>query len=848
MQSLLQEANKSFAQYGDYAKARSLLAKLIRIDSGVPLAWRTLAAVFAHTHKPEKQCHALITAALLEDKDTALWLECGSLCEALSKWMDAEACYRRAHRSLQPVTRENRDQVLQVNWTRYAVAATETRNMSEALDALLVILRHDSGNRMAMRYAAQLYKMQREPARGIALYEADWEKYARYPEPPRGHDVFRWPELVVLADLYAADSRWRRLPLVVSKIARWIRGRAAETFWDACVDDREWDDDNTRRQQVRDFRSVAGAYREDDGASSESHDFLSAYSLPVILHVYLGWARCKSGHVTEGLRHISRLDTLAPEAWSRELALVAIEAAAALAEAGRADEALHLYLKLSELDEVVPEAQHPALYSAMGQLYRQADDTEQAIACFRYVVKFGHDTNASMALAELLEQAGEYEEALDTLHQLRHVHYGEEEGKDQDDESFLARKHSRYDRRQRSQAELREQMEKKTRDITRQFSDIQALFRENKDALSPSLRLLDEFSRVRALFPTDKSSKFRGVHAHRRRLRKSFDEQLEAMVQRLEDALHEELERTHVSALESQADLVYGITHDEWLELYVRSAMMLMAEQRTRDAIELLREAQRANVVYQNKRRFYRVHNALLSCVVRCGDTEDDAVDEVVRWYCFQKPRSSSLTSAYKLWIEVCASVRGPLNLLTHPNTMKFVQRRINAVDAAGTYSPALLLVYGHMLTAKGSIKSALYYYGRCYMLAPEDASVNLSLGISYLHLAMQRMTANRHYQITQALFFLCRYVKIRGKRGPGARQEAEYNMGRAMHHVGLAFAAIPHYERVLAISRAQRDAGRDLGPYDMRYEAAHNLVHIYKCNGDGEAALRVLETELTWT
>ena len=55
-----------------------------------------------------------------------------------------------------------------------------------------------------------------------------------------------------------------------------------------------------------------------------------------------------------------------------------------------------------------------------------------------------------------------------------------------------------------------------------------------------------------------------------------------------------------------------------------------------------------------------------------------------------------------------------------------------------------------------------------------------MSLGIAYLHCAMQRKSDNRHQGIVQGFTFLHQYYKLRNEN-----QEANFNLGRAYHQIG---------------------------------------------------------------
>lgn len=56
----------------------------------------------------------------------------------------------------------------------------------------------------------------------------------------------------------------------------------------------------------------------------------------------------------------------------------------------------------------------------------------------------------------------------------------------------------------------------------------------------------------------------------------------------------------------------------------------------------------------------------------------------------------------------------------------------------------------------------SLVYYTQAYALAPKDPLINLCLGLTYLHRAMQRQTENRHLQIVQAFALIFKYYRLR--------------------------------------------------------------------------------------
>jgi len=92
------------------------------------------------------------------------------------------------------------------------------------------------------------------------------------------------------------------------------------------------------------------------------------------------------------------------------------------------------------------------------------------------------------------------------------------------------------------------------------------------------------------------------------------------------------------------------------------------------------------------------------------------------------------------------------------------------------------------------------------------------------------------------------RYYEIRTKGGRALHcQEAEFNVARVWHMLGLMHLALPAYERCLELSGRVRGAdgwgggGRE-GVEDFAKEAAFAIRMILATNGDMEGAKRVAE------
>jgi general transcription factor 3C polypeptide 3 (transcription factor C subunit 4) len=68
-------------------------------------------------------------------------------------------------------------------------------------------------------------------------------------------------------------------------------------------------------------------------------------------------------------------------------------------------------------------------------------------------------------------------------------------------------------------------------------------------------------------------------------------------------------------------------------------------------------------------------------------------------------------------------------------------------------------------------------------------------------------------------------------------KQEAEYNVGRVFHQLGLLTLAVGYYERAIEVGGV---AGGG-----VRFEAAHNLALVYALSGNMGASRDVTERYL---
>lgn len=120
---------------------------------------------------------------------------------------------------------------------------------------------------------------------------------------------------------------------------------------------------------------------------------------------------------------------------------------------------------------------------------------------------------------------------------------------------------------------------------------------------------------------------------------------------------------------------------------------------------------------------------------------------------------------------------------------------------------------------------------------------INLSLALGYIHYAMKRQSENRHYLIMQGLSFLFAYYDLRHSSVSWQeKQEAEYNVARTYHMLGLTHLAIPYYQKCLELSQHLDDTESNSFMENFSRDAAMALQGIWAQDGNTEMARAITE------
>nr|XP_056717241.1 general transcription factor 3C polypeptide 3 [Euleptes europaea] len=149
----------------------------------------------------------------------------------------------------------------------------------------------------------------------------------------------------------------------------------------------------------------------------------------------------------------------------------------------------------------------------------------------------------------------------------------------------------------------------------------------------------------------------------------------------------------------------------------------------------------------------------------------------------------------------------------------------------------ALCVLNGHNAFVSGSFKHALGQYVQAFRSNPEEPLFNLCIGLTFIHMASQKYVLKRHALIVQGFSFLHRYLHLRG-----SCQESLYNLGRALHQLGLVHLAIHYYQKALELPPLVLE-GIDADQTDLRRDIAFNLSLIYQSSGNIRMARKLLYT-----
>lgn len=856
----MSRANAAFVR-GDLETAWKNYVEVIKIDNKSFNAYKTLAEICQIQKKYNKCCKFMLMAALSNPSDTALWGQAAELSSELGHIDQAIYCYTRAIATKN--TEHDYDFIIRRSWLY-----KQKRQYGRALEGLQRLSQQYPEDSSVVKQLADVYVHQKRYNDAIALYNRILEKNMNPTETkvPR----FNWSELNILTELYISKRTWTSAINIIKIVARWIQRRSDETWWDEQQDcDAEFDD----RRGPLIMKKKPKFYNE---CALRPHD------LPIDIRFKLGYLRLELDQKDEALKHYGFLQL---EEDKLDVSDLFYEAGKHLESKGFYEDAI-TYLK-----EVADEEHTAEVEYLLGKCYAEIKEYDAAKAHLLEAMRDDPENNyLKTILIEVLYYTNDQDDqalASRLISELRAPKTAPEApedgdssiptGKeyvppvdDDDDDNIALIKNAREykdTKKETMTEEEKEEIEQRaTRMVLDKFNRMQrlqvAIDQGHKAAASAWMniasQLIDMFTSVKAFFPKNRKSTFRGIVMY---LRRKQDMDINNRLARINN-LYEGITETTSSRVALTAQTEFrGLSYDQWLYIFVQNALLVRRFDNNLDeAISILEVAFDVNVFIQEKERVMILRLVRLSLAIE----QKDFVPTVCNNIRYVLSLTQFSPTIYGIFMCCFGSGIAAWAAFSNYNHQKYFLRQVKAYDSLLTSSkvsgaahvtvdvkdisfnkelPLLLYIYACLLGSNRAYSSPIVYLTRAYKNYYNDPTICLMLGLAHVHRSMQRNSSNRHMQLLQGISFLLEYRNHRSKNSTDyEKQEIEYNFGRLFHMLGLPALAITHYNKVLEFHETlQNDPD-----YDLLIDAAYNLSLIYTINGNTKLTQELTDKYLT--
>lgn len=849
----MSRGNAAFVR-GDLETAWKNYVEVIKIDNKSYNAYKTLAEICQMQNKYNKCCKFMLMAALSNPSDVALWGQAAELSTDLGHIDQAIYCYTRAIASKN--TEHDYDFII-----RRSGLYKQKRQYGRALEGLQRLSQQYPEDSSVVKQLADVYVHQKRYNDAIALYNRILEKNMNPTETkvPR----FNWSELNILTELYISKRSWTSAINIIKIVARWIQKRTDETWWDEQQDcDAEFDE----RRGPAIMKKKPKFYNE---CAGRPHD------LPIDIRFKLGFLRLELDQKEEALRHYAFL-FLEEDKW--EVSDLFYEAGKHLESKGFYEDAI-TYLKGVIDEEHLAEVQY-----LLGKCYAEIKEYETAKAHLLEAMKDDPDNDyLKTILIEVLYYTNDHDDqalASRLIRELKAPKADEaqpestdyvppaDDDDDQDNIALIknAREYKDTKKETLTEEEREEIEQRATRMVLDKFNRMkrlqEAIDQGHKAAASAWMniasQLIDMFTSVKAFFPKNRKSTFRGIVMY---LRRKQDLDINNRLARINN-LYEGITETTNSRVTLTAQTEFrGLSYDQWLYIFVQNALLVrLFDHNLDEAISILEVAFDVNVFIQDKQRVMILRFVRLSLAI----DQQDYIPTVCNNVRYVLTSTQFSPTVYGIFMCCFASGVAAWAAFSNYNHQKYFLRQLKAYDSL-LYSskvsgaahvtvdvkgmsfdkelPLLLYMYACLLGSNRAYSSPIVYLTRAYKKCYNDPTICLMLGLAHVHRSMQRNSSNRHMQLLQGISFLLEYRDRRSKNSTDyEKQEIEYNFGRLFHMLGLPALAINHYNKVLEYHETLKDNP----DYDLLIDAAYNLTLIYTINGNTAMTEELTDKYLT--
>ncbi|KAJ3316929.1 transcription factor TFIIIC subunit tfc4 [Blyttiomyces sp. JEL0837] len=866
--ALMGKANLAYANQ-DSAETFRLLHEVIRADFKAADAWRLLAVMHDENGDPKKALQANFVAAHLTPKDGALWIRLAGISMTLNNVADAIYCYSKA------ISADSTDVEA---WFERSLIYSGLRFYQKAIDGFSTVLRYSPNNMKAVQELSRIYLLLKEIPKAISLYEsalaADRTQRVLEEQERRAKGLDtnikgKQPLMITSGGSTSSttkpfdamamgvyeeegdDEEDEEVIGIIGKdgsirpakeVSKGALNVGFEELYNLCElygEVREFEKAAVAIQNVTlrlcgwSEEDIEGSFRDlrwelDEGVVGV---------MPVELRVRLGVCRLWVDDAESAKNHFEALFKYTVEDYPE----LYVEVASAYREKRMFALAVGIYEMLIKFEQT----NIPSTWAGMADCFQQLGNFESAVELYLAAIDVEtENTDWKLQLAEVYEALGEEEKAKNLLEEVNHI------SKTENEKAMLIQPRAR---RSRAVASITtspaQQPRRRGKGGSRGRGKRGAGNEEDSERIGAMLVPGSEVS-LRRRITEDKA-----IAIAEERLRIRENHELWERMKTLMDRLHEYVRRvdflrtarqliirfqnhrlfypykTYVAPKRKpgtenepndEPDTFEGLTFDQWYEAFSTYALALTMDGKDEDAYSALKSAFDANVFYHNEKRKINIRLQMIASAICCGNF-GRAVDHI-RWLTAYRPHDNDM---YRLYCAVLQGGSEAISAFASSISQKYFLRQVRALDkmagkgGAGIgKSPVLLNMYGHILMCARSYTNALMIFAEAVKLSPDDPLINLSIGLGYLHWAMQRRTEKRHWRIAQAFTFLFRYSELRNND-----QEACYNIARSFHQIGLKHIAVEYYQKVL--DKKVEDPSMDLSR-----EAAYNLSLIYVESG----------------
>ncbi|KAJ7055549.1 hypothetical protein C8F01DRAFT_994021 [Mycena amicta] len=644
IRNLLGEGNQAYVD-GDLQNAIRIMLEVIRIEPRAPSAWAVLAQCYDEQKQLAKGLQLRIMGAHLR-QDAEEWDRLARQSKEFGYPQQALYCWQKGYQ-VDPTN-------VAALWdcAMLAQSVDDIRTTRFAFLGILARFPHDLYILSLLRPVLIALSDLQTCAN---LYNAAFEHHRMlYPSgagpctttttadnKPSEHipgGGFGQMEVLVLADLYNALAEHERAVEVVRRGMRWLQGRAEESWWDLCTDDREYDPAPESGEAARVIRVLDAVNDVEAGH----------YALDINSRHRLAFARLKMGDIEEGQMHAGMI--LAEE--MLDYAPLFSEIADAYFEVDMFPEAREIYERLGSSE--ITSSVHILTRTAV--CMRSMNDLRGAAEVYEAVRKADSNNNQmKMELAEIYEILDEPRKALDLVYEVMDSRRRRPRDNGPADPTDANRLPPLIQEKQKppppktmsqmkrlnkpprlTPQELRALEETKETEAMVSYRRVRELWdamvrgedEDTEEWLGEAKKLIEAFRETRRLFSTSRGSLgdkvYRGMFPIRRTRKRMREEEQEEeenhMANRLQlDIAHQANARqTKSSAKYDTSDVFRGIKCEEWLELFFQYSVVLTRRGAYDEGEEVLRHLLMSSA-YQQPVFQDRIRLALMAIAASVG-------------------------------------------------------------------------------------------------------------------------------------------------------------------------------------------------------------------------------------